>query len=376
MYSYFMSESISNLNLEEINRKIADRSDVFYWQTDRAVEPREAGEIWADRHRYFTDQQLVEALNSSLEEDKLVGVEPLDLEAQTNLGNVNSVRVGKLTSGKEVILRCHPRGVQNGYFHVEATASSIAKSSGLPSFNTLAVHDFEGHNDFAFHVLEKLPGTAIKKWLEANPDDEAKLMTQAGRMMARLHQIKVSGYGPFDNDLAKDGILQGMHGSFAESVRAGLTFNLDVLQREGILTHDQSVKIDKIFEDDNPLLQSDQAVLVHNDFADWNLLTDGNDITGILDWDECVASDPVSDIACWSTFFEPERLAGFLDGYWQVAEKPANFNDKFELMRLRYVLSKMTLRIRRYSWEPSESMKEKIRVGKLHLADSLTFFEV
>jgi Ser/Thr protein kinase RdoA (MazF antagonist) len=117
-------------------------------------------------------------------------------------------------------------------------------------------------------------------------------------------------------------------------------------------------------------------VLVHNDFADWNLLTDGNDVTGILDWDECVAGDAVSDIACWSTFFEPERLQGFLDGYWQVAEKPADFDDKFELLRLRYVLSKMTLRIRRYSWEPSDFMKDKIETGKTHLAQSMEYFKI
>ena len=194
---------MANLDMEKINAGIADRSDVFYWQTDRAVEPADAGHIWADRHRYFTDGDLVETVNTALGEDKLTSIEPLDLDAQTNLGNVNSVRTGLLTSGKEVIVRCHPKGVRNGYFHAEATAAHKAKEAGLPSFDTLAVHDYEGGNDFAFHVLEKLSGTAIKKWLEAHPDDEAVLLTQIGKMMARLHQVKVDGFGPFDNERAK-----------------------------------------------------------------------------------------------------------------------------------------------------------------------------
>ena len=367
---------MTNLDMEKINAGIADRSDVFYWQTDRAIEPEDAGHIWADRHRYFTDDELVETVNTALSDDKLTGIEPLDLDAQTNLGNVNSVRVGRLASGKEVIIRCHPKGVRNGYFHAEATAAHEAKEAGLPSYDTLAVHDYEGGNDFAFHVLEKLSGAAIKKWLEAHPDDEAVLLPQIGKMMARLHQIKVDGFGPFDNERAKAGELVGLHQTFGEAVRAGLPFNLDVLTKENLLTAEQTAAITKLFGDDNPLLASSQAVLVHNDFADWNLLTDGKDVTGILDWDECVASDAVSDIACWSTFFEPERLKGFLEGYWQVADKPADFEDKFELLRLRYVLSKMTLRIRRFTWSPTDVVREKIEIGKTHLAQSMEYFNI
>ena len=367
---------MTNLDMEKINAGIANRSDVFYWQTDRAIEPQDAGRIWADRHRYFTDGELVETINTALGDDKLASIEPLDMEAQTNLGNVNSVRTGILVSGKEVIVRCHPKGVKNGYFHAEAAAAHVAKEAGLPSYDTLAIHDYEGGDDFAFQVLDKLSGTAIKKWLEAHPDDEAKLLPQIGKMMARLHQIKVDGFGPFDNGRAKASELVGLHQTFGEAVRAGLSFNLDVLTKENLLTTGQTAAITKLFGDDNPLLASSQAVLVHNDFADWNLLTDGKDVTGILDWDECVASDAVSDIACWSTFFEPERLEGFLEGYWQVADKPADFEDKFELLRLRYVLSKMTLRIRRFTWASTDEMREKIEIGKIHLAQSMSFFEI
>jgi Ser/Thr protein kinase RdoA (MazF antagonist) len=365
-----------NLDMEKINAGIADRTDVFYWQTDRAVDPAEAGHIWADRHRYFTDNEVVERVNTSLGSDKLTSIEPLDIDAQTNLGNVNSVRVGTFASGKEVIIRCHPKSVRNGYFHAEATASHLAKEAGLPSYDTVVVHDYEDGDDFAFHVLEKLPGTAIKKWLEAHPNDEAALLPKIGKMMAQLHQVKVDGFGPFDNERAQNGELIGLHKTFGEAVRAGLPFNLDVLQKEGVLSDGQVAAVTKLFGDNNPLLYVKRGVLVHNDFADWNLLTDGKDVTGILDWDECVAGDAVGDIACWSTFFDPERLEGFLEGYWQVAEKPADFQDRFELLRLRYVLSKMTLRLRRYTWEQTDFMREKIKTGKVHLAQSMEYFKI
>ncbi|MCW1908322.1 MAG: aminoglycoside phosphotransferase family protein [Candidatus Saccharibacteria bacterium] len=371
-----MASKTLKVDLDKINSGIADRSNVFYWQTDRSVDPAEAGHIWADRHRYFTDDELLSRINNEITHGQVAEIDPLDLDAQTNLGNVNSVRVAHLTSGEAVIIRSHPKGIKNGYFHAESVASRCAKEAGLPSYDTFAVHDFEGGDDFAFQVIEKLPGTAIKKWLELHPEDEQKIIEQVGRMMARVHQVDVRGFGPFDNEKAKKSELAGLHQTQGEALRAGLPFNLDVLQKEGLITVDQATGITRLFGDDNPLIQNSKSVLVHNDFADWNLLTDGEAVTGILDWDECVAGDPVMDIACWSTFFDPDRLHGFLEGYWQVAQKPEDFDERFELMRLRYVLSKMTLRIRRYTWEPSDAVKEKIEVGKVHLRESLKYFEL
>lgn len=365
---------MTELDMAEINIRIADRTNVFYWQTDRAVEPKQAGAIWADRHRYFTDDEIIKRVNEVLTDEQIASLTPLNSESQTNLGNVNSVRVGLLTSGREVIIRCHPKGVRNGYFHVEAAAAHRAKQAGLPGFDTLAVHDYAGKDDFAFHVVECLPGTAIKKWLEQNPEDEAELVSKIGQMMARLHQVGVEGFGPFDNEIAKQGRLKGLYATQGEALRAALPFNLDAMQQLKVISESQAIKIAKLFEDSNTLHADVRPVLVHNDFADWNLLTDGKDVTGILDWDECVGGDPAMDIACWSTFFEPERMQAFLDGYRQITETPANFDEKFELFRLRYVLSKMTLRMRRYSWDPTEFMKDKIETGKIHLRQSLEYF--
>lgn len=359
-----------------MNTLVADRSKVFYWQTDRRITPEDAGNIWADRHQYFSDHEIVERANSLLQGHHLASIEPLDLDAQTNLGNVNSVRVGKLSSGQEVIIRCHPKGIKNGYFHAEALVARQVKEKGLPTYDTLAIYDATNSDDFSFQIIEKLPGFAITKWLEVHSNDEQKLLRQIGKTMAKLHTIKTTAFGPFNNELAKEGTLLGLHSSFSDSVSAGLIFNLEVLIAEKILTDLQASQIQELFTASNTLLEFESPVIVHNDFADWNLLTDGNQVTGILDWDEVVSSHPVSDIACWSTFFEPERMKGFLEGYWELAQRPQNFEEIFELLRLRYVLSKMTLRIRRYSWEKSDSIRKKIEIGKVHLAESINFFGI
>jgi len=375
---YYLQTQIVAIDLKKINQGIADRSNVFYWQTDRKVTPEEAGEIWADRHRYFSDEDLKSTINKYLPAgDELVFLELLDLNGQANLGNVNSVRVGRLSSGKEVVIRNHPRGIINGYFYAESLAAKKVKEAGLPCYDTIAVHEMENEEDHSFQVIEKLPGQAIVRWLEdkENKKKEKEMLFEIGKTLAKVNKLEVEGFGPFDNEKAKQGILQGIHSSFENAINAGLEFNLDCLQQEGIFTETQTKEIKKLFSG-NPLLQIEKSFLVHNDFADWNLLTDGEKVSGILDFDECVGGDPISEIACWSTFFDPGRLPLMLEGYWSEAEKPDNFEERFELSRFRHTMSKMTLRVRRYNWDPNEYVRNKIKTGREELKKSLAYFKI
>jgi hypothetical protein len=134
--SGFESENRS----EKINTEIADRSDCFYWQTDRKATPEEAGAIWTDRHRYFTDDRLLADVNRALTDDVLISLEPLDLESPTSQGNVNSVRSGTLRSGTEVVIRNHPTADVNAYFHVKSLATERAKWADIPRYDTLPIH--------------------------------------------------------------------------------------------------------------------------------------------------------------------------------------------------------------------------------------------
>lgn len=52
---------MANLDMEKINAGIADRSDVFYWQTDRAVEPADA-ENWYKSNDVVTANQILDSV--------------------------------------------------------------------------------------------------------------------------------------------------------------------------------------------------------------------------------------------------------------------------------------------------------------------------
>jgi len=364
------------VDLKSINKRIVDRNNIFYWQAERKISEEESGEIWKDRHYAINNSELIKVVNSCLVNDECISIDEVDPNKQESNGSVNSNRVGHLRSGKDVIIRCHPRGIENGYFYVESLVAKLLLENGLPSYHTYAIHDCENKDDCAFQIIEKIDGTVVEWFLRDNPEQEKKIVFEIGKTMAQIHKIKVDGFGPFDNNLAKKGVLKGLHNSFYDSVVAGLDFDLETLVRHEVISKEKANGFKKLFSKDNPLLKCEQAVLVHNDFADWNMLTDGKKINGKIDLDECVASDSVTDIACWSLFFKPERLNNFLDGYFSVAQKPADFEDKFQLLRLRYSLSKMTLRTRRYTYEKSDFMKKMIENGKGHLNDSAKYFGV
>lgn len=363
------------MDLREVNERISDRSECFYWQTDRKISAEEAGLIWKDRHSAITSEELLEKINKQLVNERLAFIKPLDLNAQTSLGNVNSIRIGVLESGEEVIIRCHPKGVKNGYFYAESLAAKIALENGIPAYKTHCIHELEDENDISYQVIEKLDGDTVQFALKNNPEKEERLVFEMGKTMAKLHKTKTVGFGPFDNELAKLGKLVGRNSSLKESISAGLDENLERLVKYDALTLEMADKMKKLFED-NDLLNSDISVLVHNDFADWNLLSDGDSITGVIDWDECVAGNPIQEIACWSTFFDPERIKPFLEGYFSETKMYDNFEETFQLMRLRYTISKMALRTKRYTYEKTEFLKGMIEKGTKHLEELAEIFNL
>jgi aminoglycoside phosphotransferase (APT) family kinase protein len=366
------------VNLAEINRDVTDRSDCFYWQTDRKIEPAQAGEIFLRRHEGIDDDTIRqtaadELIKAGLVKDgSQVRVVSRQESDQNNLGNVNAVRTVTTEDNGDYIMRMHPRGLSNGYFWAEALAAKAARQEAA-TFRTIAIHDLETESDFSYMLTEKLPGVAVQKQLEERPELEHDLLPKIGATMAKLHRVKVDGFGFFDNELAKKGELKGIKGNYRAHILAGLNFNLRILVEQDIVTAAQSSRIKEYLEQ-APEIETKVATIVHNDFADWNLLTDGKEITGVLDWDECHAGHPVADIACWSTFFPPDRLEKFLSGYRSVSALPENFRETYELFRLRYLMSKMTLRLRRLSWD--KSVKPRIESGKAHLADSIEYFKI
>jgi len=123
-------------------------------------------------------------------------------------------------------------------------------------------------------------------------------------------------------------------------------------------------------------MRCDSPVLIHNDIADWNTLSDGKQVTGIIDWDECFSGDPVMDFSAYSLFFGEPRMTWFKEGYSETNTLPEQFEDKFQLFKLRYLVSKLKLRVTMATVHDSEGLQRNIRRGFEALKEVFSYFGV
>ena len=349
---------------------LTDRKRCFYWQTDRNLSSEDYVRIFLKRHD-VPKGELINILRYGITSiPNIKEIEIQDPDENVTRGNVNIVRKVRINDRSNVV-RMHPKEVKNGYFYVEKVAHDLAIQAGLPVATILEVHEAKSVDDMDFVLMSVLPGVTLDNYLLEDKTNEEELLCKAGTLMAQIHTIKVEGLGPFDNEIAKTKQkLVGLHANYHDFIWSGLEENLQRLISLGVINQVQAHNMHSVFEKTNyePLYG---PRLIHNDMADWNLLTDGKEITGILDWDECHGGDPIADLACWSTFFDMPRYENFLKGYMSISTLPEDYEKRFHFYRLRYTISKMALRVKRYSVDRSEHVRSRIESGKVALREEM-----
>ena len=173
-----------------------------------------------------------------------------------------------------------------------------------------------------FYVMRRVTGTAMGHRLIKDPalgGDRNALARQLGRELAKIHKIRpprpdLVFLGVPPDDPARDEVMR-------------LRKQLDLMGYP------------------NPALEwamrwcelhapiPERVTLAHGDFRTGNYMVDENGLTGVLDWEFCAWSDPMSDLGwfcakCWR-FGQDELEAGgiaaraeFYRGYEQESECP------------------------------------------------------
>lgn len=356
---------------------LSNRKNMFYWQTNRPLTAEETKKVFIDRHEKLDEVILKQMVNSGMKSAGYKGnnIEIKEVNPIIRHGSVNSVIPVILQSGKKIVLRIHPKNVKNGYFWVEKITTALAKKEGVPTFETIFIDDSQKIVPFDFMIMTTISGKPVTDYRPLNTKIEQKLVTETGKYAALIHNIKPVGFGFFDNQLAKiANILQGQHTSFKEHIFAALALDLKYLIDNNVLTKNQRKNIERLLKRNDSLMDCKQGSLIHNDIADWNEMSDGKSITGIMDWDECFSGDPLMEVAAYSLFYREPRLTWFKEGYKQIRELEEN-EDKFQLFKLRYLISKMHLRKKRSTIDPSPTMKQNIIRGMQAMREVFSYFK-
>jgi aminoglycoside phosphotransferase (APT) family kinase protein len=364
-----------NLSIDPTNRQ-----GMFYWQVDRPYDAKATKEIFLDRYVNINESEAKQAteygLNQAgfnLSESNIISFK----SPENTFSSVNLIFIATLSSGKEVIIRIHPRNITNGYYWVERLATREVKKLDIPVYETYYVSDNRKVFPFDFMIIERLPGNNIKSYWPLDQDIEKILLEQTGEYLAQIHQIKTINFGFFNNEYAKTNeLLQGIQDKWIDHVFAAFDKNLDYLTKNNVVSNIDRLKIENIFSKQANLIKCDSPRLVHNDLADWNELTDGKDITGILDWDECFSGDPVMDFAQWSVFFPYERMEHLIRGYQKISDLPDGFTEKLHLYRLRYIVSKSVSRHMKQVFSPSDNYKSMLDYALKILQEEFVWFNV
>ncbi len=211
-----------------------------------------------------------------------------------------------------------------------------------------------------YQVVTYIPG----KQLNAFEDPETQYMSPAllrnvGAYVARVHQIKLRGFGlmsltslpikmfcdssahPEERSVSKDMSAAGLHETWQAYIFLRLHEHIKICKEIGAITNIEAENIAKILSESKNLLDIPESNLLHGDLGNHNFLSpDGITISALIDWEDCMAGDPVFDIAYWGTFFKDHMLNDFLVGYQSVAQVPVDFLHRYWLYYLRIALSK------------------------------------
>jgi hypothetical protein len=82
------------------------------------------------------------------------------------------------------------------------------------------------------------------------------------------------------------------------------------------------------------------------------------------------------DFSAYSLFFGEPRMTWLKEGYAETNTFPESFEDKFQLFKLRYLVSKLKLRVKMATVHDSPGLQRNIRRGFQAMDEVFSYFGV
>ncbi|MBO8157923.1 MAG: aminoglycoside phosphotransferase family protein [Bacillaceae bacterium] len=209
-------------------------------------------------------------------------------------GEASSVYQVKSPDGEHYALRVLPEK-HDRHFRYEQSIMKYVQDKGIP---VPRVHQVKKWNQWAVMLMEWLPGNTMLQSLMKFPEKAFQLGMVFGKMQYNLHQIPPAHIGT-QNWLTPE------------------------TEEERKLFHQVRVK-------------SGPSVILHLDYHPLNVMIDGHNVTGIIDWTNCSIGDRRFDIARTlsilrlegSKLFEDNSvIQAFEEGYIQGYDQMDNLGD-------------------------------------------------
>lgn len=208
-------------------------------------------------------------------------------------GHARSFRINRV-EGPPLVLKAFNDAVPYATGK-ETYASQLLRDLDVPVTRFLASDESRTRLPFRYTIANYLPGRQVMTFKD--DPDVGDLYRQMGEMLRKLHTVRVPGYGAFDAD--------GLHDpapTNTEYMNRRFTYGIARFRHFGG-GEALAQRLEATFAANADIIaESHGAVFAHDDFQPHNVLADrGADgrlhLTGLLDFGNARASDPVCDLA-------------------------------------------------------------------------------
>lgn len=163
----------------------------------------------------------------------------------------------------------------------------------------------------AFESRPVLPRSfLVMRRLDGGPSRDPDALREAGRQLRVAHSVELAGYGSLE--VSGDG-ASGRRVSWSE-VLAEKVSGVPQLMSASVLTEPLASRAVRFATDPELVGFERPVVLLHGDLKEDHILASGSRLTGIIDWGDATAGDPLLDLARMS-MAGPEVFGPFAKGY-------------------------------------------------------------
>ncbi len=318
------------------------RSNIFYWKCDNPLEHEQQKRLYlATKYDDAAMSETAQAIAAEYFNGKADSVKPLGAA-----GNHFVYLAQK--GGVKVLLRTDDGLTKDVYMDVESAVMQLAAGAGVPVPQVYGGDQSCQKFPVRYQILEYVNYPALSVQTIKEP---LVIAAESGEILAKMHSVKTAGYGFFESGDRLVGIDQSLRGYFNKR----LGDHLGYLARHQLIAPEEENEIVRLLSCGVELLKKVSGVLVHRDFAFWNLLGTPQKIHAVIDWDDAVSGDPADDFGILCCFHEPEFIEAALTTYSRTHCVDDEFRARVALHALRNMLWKTVIRHRLGYFEQGKS---------------------
>lgn len=192
----------------------------------------------------------------------------------------------------------------------------LARKHGIPT-PEVEFYDLTGKIIKKHWMIMRSLGHHNLDQLFSQGKDVRKLFFEMGRLLAKMHGIKLKRQGTIYPDRIENQ-------PFYEFTKNKFETDLSTLLRLKRISKAEAEKAREVFKD---FKDSKESRLCHYDFGPSQVMTDGRRISGIIDWEWAKSSDPVYDYAKAELVMElwSGNIGAFKNGYESIKKLPNDY---------------------------------------------------